>query len=315
MSKDKSGLPERPSPGQPPPSPVPAGVGKAKIGFQMRIIRLLLENILPVRQITDAQKKANRYEIIRKSVKAVGLVEPLVVFPQKGQPGKYTLVNGHMRYCAMKELKLASADCLVANDDEGFTYNARISRLPAIQEHKMITQAVKNGASMERIAAALNISILGVKASLNLLIGINDEAVDLLKDKPISPVALRMMKKVTGERQIEMARMMIEANNYHAGYVEGLVLGTRKELLTDNLPKKKKGMSAEAIAKMEQEMEALERGMKAITENYKENMFTLQTAHTYVKTLLKNTRVAKYLKAKHAEINTEFENLAAAEPV
>ena len=109
--------------------------------------------------------------------------------------------------------------------------------------------------------------------------------------------------------------MMIEANNYHAGYVEGLVLGTRKELLADNLPKKKKGMSAEAIAKMEQEMETLESGMKAITENYKDNMFTLQTAHTYVKSLLKNSRVAKYLKGKHAEISTEFENMAAAESV
>jgi hypothetical protein len=31
--------------------------------------------------------------------------------------------------------------------------------------------------------------------------------------------------------------------------------------------------------------------------------------------LLKNTRVAKYLKGKHAEINTEFENMAAAETV
>jgi len=286
-----------------------------KIGFEMRIIRLMLENILPVRQINDAQKKANRYEIILTSIKTMGLVEPLVVFPQKEQPGKFTLVNGHMRYYAMKELELTFADCLVANDDEAFTYNARISRLPAIQEHKMITQAVKNGASLERIAAALNISPQGVKASLNLLNGINDEAVELLKDKPISPAALRMMKKVTAERQIDMARIMNEANNYHAGYVEGLVLGTRKELLVDNLPKKKKGMSAEAIANMEQEMETLEIGMKAITENYKENMFTLQTAHTYIKALLSNTRVAKFLKSKHSEINTEFENMAAAEQV
>lgn len=55
--------------------------------------------------------------------------------------------------------------------------------------------------------------------------------------------------------------------------------------------------------------------MKAIAENYKENMFTLQTASTYIKALLKNTRVAKYLKAKHAEIATEFENMAEAEAV
>jgi len=295
-------------------SPVPESDGKAKIAFKMRIIRLPLEDILPVRQIDDAQKKATRYETIRASVKAVGLVEPLVVFPQKGQLGKYTLLNGHMRYYAMKELELTFADCLIANDDEGFTYNARISRLPAIQEHKMIMKAVKNGASLERIAAALNISPRHVQASMNLLIGINDEAVDLLKDKLISPQALKMMKKVTGERQIEIARMMIEANNYHASYVEGLVLGTHKDLLVAaNLPKKKKGMSAEAIAKMEQEMETLESGMKASTENYKENMFTLQTAQTYIKALLKNTRVAKYLKAKHSEISTEFENMAAVE--
>jgi len=79
--------------------------------------------------------------------------------------------------------------------------------------------------------------------------------------------------------------------------------------------KKKKGMTAEAIAKMEQEMETLESGMKAITETYKENMFTLQTAYTYIKALLKNTRVAKYLKTKHAEIDTEFQTIAAEETV
>ena len=309
MSSDKSETPSQ-------PSPAPASDGNAKVGFQMRIIRLPLENILPVRQIDDAQKRANRYEIILASIKVEGLVEPLVVFPQKGQPGKYMLVNGHMRYYAMKELELTFADCLIANDDECFTYNARVSRLPAIQEHKMITRAVKNGASLERIAAALNISPVAVQATLNLLNGLSEEAVDLLKDKPISPQALRMMKKVTGERQVEIARMMIEASNYHAGYVEGLVLGTRQCLLiTANLPKKKKGMSAEAIAKMEQELETLESGMKTITENYKENMFTLQTAQTYIKALLKNERIAKFLKAKHAEINAEFESVAAVETV
>jgi ParB/RepB/Spo0J family partition protein len=291
-------------------------MSNAKIGFAMKKIRLPLENILPVRQITEAQKKANRYETILASLKVVGLVEPLVVFPQKGQPGKYMLVNGHMRYYAMKELEITSADCIIANDDEGFTYNARISRLPAIQEHKMISRAVKNGASLERIAAALNISPRLVQASLNLLKGIDNEAVELLKDKPIPPKSLRLMKKVTGERQIEIARLMIDANNYFAGYAEGLVLGTRKEfLVASDQPKKKKGMTAESIAKMEQEMETLESGMKTITENYKENMFTLQTAHTYIKALLVNTRVAKYLKAKHAEISTEFQNIAAAEAV
>ena len=144
----------------------------------------------------------------------MGLVEPLVVFPQKGQPGKYTLVNGHMRYYAMKELELMFADCLVANDDEGFTYNARINRLTAIQEHRMITRAVNNGASRERIATVLNMKITSVVASMNLLSGLHPKAVDLLKDKPISAQTLRMLTKVTGARQIEIAQLLINANNY-----------------------------------------------------------------------------------------------------
>jgi thymidylate synthase len=184
----------------------------------MRTIRLLLEDILPVRLINDAEKKAHRYETILASIPVVGLVEPLVVYPQKGQPGKYMLLNGHMRYYAMKELGISFADCIIALDDESFTYNARISRLPAIQEHKMITRAVNSGASLERIAAALNISPRLVQASMKLLNGIHDEAVELLKDKPISPQALRLLKKVTVERQIEIARLMIDANNFHAGY-------------------------------------------------------------------------------------------------
>jgi len=42
------------------------------------------------------------------------------------------------------------------------------------------------------------------------------------------------------------------------------------------------------------------------------NLVRKQTAHTCVKTLLKNERVAKCLEAKHAEINTEFQNMVVA---
>ena len=85
-------------------------MSEAKIGFEMRKVRLLLENILPVRQVKDPQKTAARYKTILVSLKEVGLVEPLVVHPQKDVPGKYLLLNGHLRYFALKELGETSAD-------------------------------------------------------------------------------------------------------------------------------------------------------------------------------------------------------------
>jgi uncharacterized protein (DUF983 family) len=107
---------------------------------------------------------------------------------------------------------------------------------------------------------------------------------------------------VNGNRQIEMAEMMVTMNNYVAGYAEAMVLGTpQHQLVNPDEPKKKAGMSAEDIARMESEMESLERDLKAVTDNYTENMFTLQTAQTYIKNLLKNAKVVRYLNANHAE--------------
>ena len=291
-------------------------MSEMKIGFEMRKIRLALADILPMRRPKALEKNAHRYKTIVASIKEVGLVEPLVVYSQKDAAGKYLLLNGHLRFFALKDLGETAADCIVAHDDECFTYNARISRLPPIQEHKMIVKAVKNGVSPERLAAALNMPVRVVQASINLLNGIHEDAADLLKDKNICSKAIRLFKRVNGMRQIEMAEMMVAANNYFAGYAEALVLGTPKyQLVNPDEPKNKAGMSAEDIARMESEMESLERDLKAVTDSYTENMFTLQTAQTYIKNLLKNAKVVRYLNANHAEIYSEFETILAAETV
>jgi hypothetical protein len=291
-------------------------MSEMKLGFEMRKIRLALEDILPMRLVKDPEKNTHRYKMILASIPDVGLVEPLVVYPQKDAPGKYMLKNGHLRYFALRDLGLTEADCIIATDDECYTYNARVSRLPPIQEHKMIVKAVNNGVSPERLAKVLNMPLRVVQASMNLLTGIHEDAAELLKDKPICPKALRLFKRVNGMRQIEMAETMVSANNYVAGYAEALVLGTPKhQLANPDEPKKKAGMSAEEIARMESEMESLERELKSVTDSYTENMFTLQTAQTYIKNLLKNAKVIRYLNANHAEIYTEFEAIAAVEAV
>jgi hypothetical protein len=48
-----------------------------------------------------------------------------------------------LRLCALKELGHTAADCIIANDDECYTYNARVNRVTPIQEHRMIHKAVE----------------------------------------------------------------------------------------------------------------------------------------------------------------------------
>ena len=283
------------------------------IGFELRKRSFDLQSILPVRQIADPQKQG-RYKAILSSIKEVGLIEPLTVYPSKDCADKFLLLDGHLRYFALKELGIDSADCIISRDDEAFTYNARVNRLAPLQEHRMILKAVRNGVKPERIAAALDIPLKQVNASLSLLDGINEEAAELLKQTDISAYALRLLRKVTGVRQIEIAELMISVNNFSSSYAEALVLGTRKgELANPEKRKRKKGVSAEEIARMEEEMAGLERDLRAVEESYGENMLKLTPMRAYIKKLLENPNVMRHLSAYHGEILTQFEVLAAAD--
>jgi len=82
-----------------------------------------LQSFLPVRQIENPQKQG-RYKAILSSIKEVGLIKPLMVYPAKDCADKFLLLDGHLRYFALKELGKDSADCIISTDDEAFTYNA-----------------------------------------------------------------------------------------------------------------------------------------------------------------------------------------------
>jgi hypothetical protein len=66
---------------------------------------------------------------------------------------------------------------------------------------------------------------------------------------------------------------------------------------------------------MEEEMETLERDIKAVDQAYGVNMLNLTLARGYVKRLLDNAKVARFLNGNYPEILAEFESIAAAEAV
>jgi len=283
-----------------------------QLAFEKKCLVLRLDNLLPVRTVKSADRTAGRFSRILNSVREVGVIEPLMVFPQAND--KFLLLDGHLRYYALKELNITEAECIVSTEDESFTFNARVSRLAPIQEHSMIVKAVKNGVALDRLAAALDMDPSEIRAKMNLLNGIHPEAVELVKDKQISEYAIRALKKVHPIRQIEMTELMVSANNFTKAYAEALVLGTKKEqMLNPEKDKSKSGLSAEEIAKLEREMESLERDFKAVEETYGENMLNLTVARGYVKKLIDNAKIVRFLGANYADVLTEFEAFVASE--
>ena len=277
------------------------------MAFRPKGATIKIDKILPVRKIKPSTKKTKKYRQIFTSIEEVGIIEHLVVYPQDNKSGFYLLLDGHLRLEVLKDIKQEEAPCLISTDDEGFTYNHKINRISSIQEHFMILKAIEKGVSEERIAKALNINIAKIREKRNLLKGISSETVDLLKDRRISPKAINELRKMKPLRQIEVAELMIAANNFTVPYAKALLVATAKDqLVMLNKPKKVGGLSGEDIARMEQEAEKLERDFMIIKDSYGQNVLNLVLATGYLSKLLNNVRMVRFLSKNYAGTRVRF---------
>jgi hypothetical protein len=220
------------------------------------------------------------------------------------------LLDGHFRLDGLKELGRGDAFCLIANDDEAFTYNHKVNRLAPIQEHFMIRRAIERGVSKERLARALSVDLRHMEKKLTLLDGICSEAADLLKDRQFSVDISRVIRKMKPTRQVECVELMVSADNVTVAYAEALLVATPAELLIDGQkPKKLGGVTQEQMLKMEREMANLQGQYKMVEQNYSQDVLNLVLARGYLVKLLDNRAVAKYLRQKRPELLEQFQNI------
>jgi len=221
------------------------------------------------------------------------------------------LLDGHLRIEVLKELDAEGVVCLVAIEDEAFTYNKRINRLATIQEHKMILKAIERGVPQERIAKALDVNIATIRQKRSLLEGICPETAALLKDKHCPIHTFQSLKKMMPMRQVEVVELMIAMDNYSVTYSKALLAATPADQLVEpEKPKSFKGISAEKIAQMESEMGKLQREMKLIEDSYGSDHLNLVLVRGYLVSLLENKEVSRYLAQNHNEILSEFRRIS-----
>jgi ParB-like chromosome segregation protein Spo0J len=283
------------------------------MAFDPKGIALPLDRILPLKKITAATKQSARYQRIVASIREIGIIEPLVVFPQNGKKRQYVLLDGLLRFEVLKDLGKAETFCLVATEDEAYTYNHKVNQVTPIQEHFMILRAIENGVSEDRIAATLNVNVMSIRSKRDLLKGVCPEAVKLLKDRLASAGAVRELSKVKPMRQIEMVELMIASDNLTASYAKCLIAATPDDQLDGKAAAKaKEGLSPEEIDRMEREMERLSKDFRQIEETYGRNVLNLVTSVAYLRKLLDNASIVRFLFRHDADMLAEFQKIVEA---
>jgi len=282
------------------------------LGFIPEPLWVPLSSILPSRKIPAPVVESRKFKQIRTSIEEVGLIEPLSVTPVEQSSGQHVLLDGHLRLLAIQELGHERAPCLVATDDESYTYNNRVNRLATIQEHYMIRRVVDRGVSPERLAKALSLDVSQIMKKMSLLDGVCPEAAELLGDRQFSPELARAIRKMKPTRQVECVELMVAANNVSVSYAEALLVATpAARLVAGKKPPKLTGVSPEQMAKMEREMSNLQGQYKLVEQNYGQDVLNLVLAKGYLAKLLENEAARQYVAQRHPDLMVEFESIIA----
>lgn len=286
---------------------------RVKIAFEREMKAISLHAMLPVRKLPSDLKRSWKYKRLARSIAEVGVIEPLVVYRKPDDQGRYILLDGHKKRMILLNRGQTEEVCLLAIENEAFTYNGRVNWIPSIQEHLMICRAVERGVSEERIARALNVNIGYIRRRRTLLKGICRKAVDLLKDAQVNPVTFDLLRKMKSLRQIEACRLMNAAGNHTSAYAKALLAAsTDREVKNPSGPKPADAVTCADLTLMERELKKVQRDYKTIEMTYGEDLLNLIIATGYLSKLISNPRISRYLDENHPEMLRQFDVIVQA---
>jgi hypothetical protein len=103
---------------------------------------------------------------------------------------------------------------------------------------------------------------------------------------------------------------MISMNIFSKGYAASLLASTPKEQLVDpGKPRKIKGLTERQMDLMARESASLDREFKLVEQSYGGDHLDLILAIGYLRRLVANPRVAKFLERNYEDIYAEFRRL------
>lgn len=279
------------------------------LGFLPKPLMLPINSLLPSVNLDPKLLSSHKFRQIRASIAEIGLIEPLSVTAVERKSGQHMVLDGHLRLQAVKELGQTEIACLVATDDEAFTYNNHISRLSTVQEHIMIRRALDRGISSAKLAKGLCIDVSLLHKKNSLLDGICAEVVEILKDRMFSTEVMQSLRRMKPTRQIECAELMVSANSVTANYARCLLGGTQASMLVDGKKPTRANLSQEQVVRMENEMANLLGQYKIAEQSHGEDVLNLMLARGYIVKLMDNTRAMKYMQAHFPEVLEEFSKI------
>jgi ParB family transcriptional regulator, chromosome partitioning protein len=271
------------------------------VGVDISIVKLVPRN---------ERKIPNKYrQRIEASLRAVGLIEPLIVFPLDDG---YEILDGALRYRILLDLGVESVPCLVHNTRDGFTGNRMVNQLSASQEMRMLRKSLEE-LDEKTIASALGMQGIEHRLNKGLLDKLHPEAVKAFNANKINLQTARELVNVKTDRQNEILQLMGSCKDYSTTFARGLVLQTPATKRAKAHGRKSPWTQAdEKKSQLLKKLQEAEQQQDFYTGLYRQYTTNLLKLVIYVRSMLNNAEVKKYLQTHHAGLARNFEEVLAS---
>lgn len=267
---------------------------------------------LPIVKLVPRRKRQwpkKYYQRIEASLRAVGLLEPLVVY-QRGDD--YDILDGELRHAILLDMGVETVPCLVWKEREAFTASRMVSHLSAAEEMRMLRKSLEE-LDEKTIAGALGLTRIAHRLNEGLLKQLDPSVVRAFDAGKLNRSCACELTHVKAERQAEILALMESCNDYSTTFAKGLVLKTpaakRAKPNGAKTPWTRAEQKRSNLLKRLQEAEQQQDFFSGLYRQYTTNLLKLVI---YVRSLLANQRVRGYLQDHHAQQIDLFEQIIAS---
>lgn len=264
--------------------------------------------ILRLKPLRDRKVSNREYDRIVASVKAIGLIEPLIVYAE-GED--YVILDGVQRYKALLEMGVEVVPCIVGKQREAFTGNRMVNRVSPLQEHRMIEKSLEE-LDEQTIAAALGIQHITYRLKKTLLKQLHHDVAVAFDQGKLTRACARELTHVKPARQKEILAAMEGYKDYGIAFAKSQILKTPVPMREGRSRKsgpwdrstQRKGELLKKLTDAEQKHDFYSR-------LYKQYTIDLLRLAIFARSLLSNTKVRAYLDLQHPKIVHHFESIIA----
>jgi hypothetical protein len=265
--------------------------------------------IIRLRPLRERSISKRDYDRIAASVKALGLLEPLVVYPE-GED--YIILDGVQRYRILLEMGVELVPCVLGKQREAFTCNRMVNRLSPLQEHRMIKTSLEKNLDEKTIANALGTAGIGHRLKKSLISQLHPDVAAAFDEGKVSRGCAREMTFIKPARQREILTAMEGYKDFSTAFARALVLKTppaqretrrRKSNPWDQKAQRKNDL-IKKLAEAEEKHDFYSR-------LYKQYTVDLLRIAIYARSVVTNVRLRAYLEEHYPDIVVRFETIIA----